>query len=574
VKTLSQFFGKVRLIVANFSLKERAIFITSVMLFCIGVFGGLVAISNRHTSIVPIFGGTYREGIVGSPRFINPVLANSDADHDVSALVYNGLVRSDATGDLIPDLAASWTISPDGKTYTFILKPNLKFQDGKALTSADVAFTVTKIQDPTLKSPLAVAWDGVGVTTPDASTVVFSLQKPYAGFLNQLTIGILPSHIWSSVADANWVQSEYNTEPIGSGPFGVTSVSRSSVGVPQTYSLKAFQGFALGRPLIKHFKIVSFANQDDASAAFKSGSISGLAAVDPSAIASLKSHGTQVLTTQLPRVFGMFFNPSQNPIFADQTVVKAVNLGVDKNALIQSVFDGYAVPLDGPLPQFVDTGTSDIATKQLLAEKMLDADGWKVNPTTGIREKTTTSGKTKTTTPLEFSLSTANTPELEDSAQLIAEQLQKIGVQVDVKIFEIGNLNENVIRPRAFDALLFGEIVQHDTDVYAFWDSSQKADPGLNITGYTNKTVDALLEKALVEPDQSKRFALYDQVSTQLAATAPVVFLYTPDFTYLLSASVQNAAIPPITQSSDRFSLVYQWYIRTDRVWKFFENRD
>ena len=574
MKTLSQFFGKVRLIVANFSWKERAIFVTSVMLFCIGAFFGLVSISNRHTDIVAIFGGTYHEGVVGSPRFINPVLANSDADHDLSALVYNGLVRMDGNGNLIGDLASSWTISPDGKTYTFILKPNLKFQDGKPLTSADVAFTVTKIQDPTLKSPLAVAWDGVGVTTPDATTVVFSLQKPYANFLNQLTIGILPSHIWTNIADDNWIQSQYNTEPIGSGPFRVTSVSRSNVGVPQTYSLKAFSGFALGRPLIKHFDVTSFANQDDASSAFKSGSIDGLAMVDPSAIAGLKSRGTQVLTTQLPRVFGIFFNPQQNPIFADQTVVKALNLSVDKNALIRSVFDGYAVPLSGPLPQLTDTSITDITTNQQLAGKMLDADGWKINPTTGIREKTVTSGKTKTTTQLSFSLSTANTPELENSAQLIADQLQKIGVQVDVKVFEIGNLNANVIRARNFDALLFGEIIQNDTDIYAFWDSSQIADPGLNITGYKNKTVDALLEKALITPDQTARFTLYNQVSTQLAATAPVIFLYSPDFTYLLNPSVHNATIPPITQSSDRFSLVYQWYIRTDRVWKNFENKD
>ena len=159
---------------------------------------------------------------------------------------------------------------------------------------------------------------------------------------------------------------------------------------------------------------------------------------------------------------------------------------------------------------------------------------------------------------------------MENSAQLISSQLQKVGVSVVVKVFEIGNLNTNVIRARNFDALLFGEIIQHDTDVYAFWDSTQKSDPGLNITGYTNKTVDGLLAKALMEPDQMKRYALYTQISTNLAATAPVVFLYTPDFTYLTHTSVRNVAIPPITQSSDRFSLVYQWYTRTDRVWTFF----
>lgn len=570
MKTLSQFFGKVRLIIANFSLQERAAFIGSLAILLIGVFGSLVGISNRYTILTPLYGGTYREGIVGSPRFINPVLANSDADHDLSALVYSGLVRLDATGNLVPDLASAWTISPDGKTYTITLKPDLKFQDGKPITSTDITFTISKIQDASLKSPLAVAWDGVAVANPDPHTVIFSLQKPYAGFLNQLTLGILPAHLWSAIPDDQWIQNELNTEPIGSGPYRVTSVSRSRVGVPQVYSLKAFNDFTLGRPLIKHFEIESFANQDDATTAFKNNSIDGIAMVDPADMKQLTNRGTHVLTTQLPRVFGMFLNPPQNAIFADQTVVKALNLAVDKSAIIQSVFDGYAVPLSGPLPSFVDTGTDDIATRESFAAKMLDNDGWKVNSTTGIREKTITKGKTKTTIPLSFSLSTANTPELENSAQLISDQLQKIGVSVDVKVFEIGNLNTNVIRARNFDALLFGEIIQHDTDIYAFWDSSQKSDPGLNITGYANKIVDGLLAKALVEPDQMKRYALYNQISTNLAATAPVVFLYTPDFTYLTHTSIQNVTIPPITQSSDRFSLVYQWYTRTDRVWKFF----
>ena len=155
----------------------------SVILVVIGIFGGLVTLSNKYTSQVPIFGGTYREGIVGSPRFINPVLASSNPDNDLTALVYSGLVRIDAHGGIIPDLAQSWTISPDGKTYTVNLKPNATFQDGKPLTASDVVFTVSKIQDNNLKSPLSVAWNGVTTTNPDAHTVIFTLQKPYAGFL-------------------------------------------------------------------------------------------------------------------------------------------------------------------------------------------------------------------------------------------------------------------------------------------------------------------------------------------------------------------------------------------------------
>ena len=541
----------------------------SVILVVIGIFGGLVTLSNKYAEQVPIFGGTYREGIVGSPRFINPVLASSNPDNDLTALVYSGLVRIDAHGGLIPDLAQSWTISPDGKTYTVNLKPNATFQDGKPLTASDVVFTVSKIQDNNLKSPLSVAWNGVTTTNPDTHTVMFTLQKPYAGFLSELTLGILPEHIWSTIPDGSWTTSKYETEPIGSGPFQVVGVSRSSIGAPQKITLTAFKNFTLGKPLMKNFVMNCFDNENDALHAFSTHHIDGIAALSSSDLVTLTNNHTTTIATPLPRVFGIFLNPSQNKILADQNVVKALNLAIDKTSLITTVFNGYAQAINGPLPTSIDT-PADFSTKQALAEKILDADGWKLNPTTGLREKTIASGKTKTNTSLSFSLSTGNTPELEQAAQLIANQYQAIGVHVDVKIFETGTLNGQVIRTRDFQGLLFGELLTHDTDVYAFWHSSQKADPGLNITGYTDKIVDGILEQAIVQTDPAKRADLYQTLTEDLAKDAPVVFLYTPDFLYLTDNHVHNVTIPPMSVTSDRFSLVYQWYLQTDRVWKMF----
>ena len=440
------------------------------------------------------------------------------------------------------------------------------FQDGKPLTSADVAFTISKIQDVTLKSPLRVAWDGVTVSAPDPATVVFALAKPYAGFTNQLTVGILPQHLWGDLTDEQWLTSQYNSEPIGSGPYKVSSVSRSRVGVPQSINMTAFRAFALGEPFIKHFLVESFANADDAESAFSAGSIQGLASIDSGDVSTAKTSHVQVLTTPAPRVFGLFFSPAKNKIFADQSVVKAINLAIDKNAVIQNALGGYGHALSGPLPSLVDPSTTDAETKRALAVKMLDADGWKLNAQTGIRQKTV--GKAVQT--LSFSISTANTPELSESANLIADQLATIGVHADVKVFELGTLNQGVIRGRDFEALLFGEIVRHDTDIYAFWNSSQRSDPGLNITGYANKRVDALLASAVAEADPSKRMAIYDQISAQLASSAPVAFLYAPDFIYLVDSSVHNADIPAIADPSDRFAQVNQWYVQTDRVWNAF----
>ena len=562
----TSFSQKVLLVIANLTSKERAVFICSIVLISIGIFGGLVHISDMYTTSVPLFGGTYREGIVGSPRFVNPVLANSSADNDLVSLVYSGLAQVNQDGNLEPSLASSWDISPNGTVYTVALKPGLVFQDGKPLTANDVVFTIQKIQDPNLNSPLQVAWNGVTVSATDDHTVIFTLQKPYADFLSQLTLGILPEHIWKTIPDNDWQTSKFNTEPIGSGPYKLKHVSRSEIGIPQNYTLIAFKKFILGKPWIKRFIVVCLANQTDAYNAFAGGSIDGLSLVNSEDVESVKNSHTLVTTEPLPRVFGVFFNPIKNSTFSDHQVITALNLALDKASIIQSVFKGYATALNGPLPESVDTNTDDYATKQALAEKILDSDGWKVNPATGIRQKKI--GKQMTS--LSFSLSTANTPELEESAQLISDEYAQIGVHVEVKIFEIGTLNENVIRGRDFEALLFGQAISHDTDIYAFWDSSQKADPGLNITSYTNKTVDKWLQQAIAEPDQTKRFALYQLVTAQLSKDAPVAFLYTPDFVYLMNSRVHHAVVPPISVSSDRFALVSTWYLHTDKIWNVF----
>lgn len=544
-------------------MRERVIFVALLGILAVGIFGGIVSLSNMFAKRVPVRAGSFSEGIVGSPRFINPVLANSGADDDLTALVFSGLAKKAADGNPVPDLAESWTISPDGKTYSVILRPDLSFHDGKPLTSSDVAFTITKIQDPALKSPLRVAWEGVSVETPDDRTIVFSLAKPYAGFLDQLTVGILPEHIWTNIPDENWQTSAYNSEPVGAGSYRVSSVSRSRTGVVESVSLEAFGRRAGGAPYVKNMTVESFANTDDAEEAFASGSIDALSAVAPESVASLADSGVNVITTPMPRVFGLFLNPSKNKAFADQQVIKAINLYVDKQAIVDGVFQGYAHALSGPLPQFSGTQASELETRRSLAEKTLDNAGWKINPKTGIREKTIG----KAVSPLTFSISTANTPELQATAQLVSSQLQGLGIGTSVKVFEIGTLNQSVIRARDFEGLLFGEIVRHDTDIYAFWHSSQKSDPGLNITGTTNKTIDAELESALRETDPAKRMAIYQNVSTNLAASAPVVFLYSPDFVYLVSKSIQNVSIPAISDPSDRFSAIGSWYIETDRVW-------
>jgi len=184
---------------ASFSRKQFLIFIT---IFVIA-FVSMVMLISRVNSIflveVPEKGGEVTEGIVGVPTLVNPVIAISDADKDLSMLVYSGLMRKTPEGEFITDLAESYEISPDGTSYTFIIKKDAKFHDGKHVTSDDVIFTIEKIKDPIIKSPRKLGWDGVSVSKKDDYTVVFTLAKSYISFMDNMTIGILPSHLWKNV---------------------------------------------------------------------------------------------------------------------------------------------------------------------------------------------------------------------------------------------------------------------------------------------------------------------------------------------------------------------------------------
>jgi peptide/nickel transport system substrate-binding protein len=187
--------------------------------------------------------------------------------------------------------------------------------------------------------------------------------------------------------------------------------------------------------------------------------------------------------------------------------------------------------------------------------------GWKLNPETGIRSK---SGKV-----LSFNISTADTAELKYTAQIIQKQLREVGIETELQVFQLNDLENSVIKKRSFDALLFGQFIRNDADLYAFWHSSQKDSGGLNITGYSNKNLDSLIEKLFGTIDETTRIQTLNTVKKELSG-APVIWLYRPDFIYALRRPVYGIHLANLISKHDRFATIYQWYLQTDTVWKLF----
>ena len=579
-KSISNFLlplkNKIRLAISSFSKKERVVFLFFVFTLILSTIVLLENVNKKFMVSVPTEGGTLTEGIVGSPRFVNPILTYSPTDNDLVSIIYSGLMRKNTDGTLSPDLAEKYDISKDGLTYTFTLKDKIFFQDGKPLTASDIIFTINKIKDPIVKSPKKVNWDGVSIEKINEKTIRFTLKQPYASFLENTTIGILPEHLWASGTNTPIEINELNTNPVGSGPYQLKKTGRESSGLISSYELSAFNKFIKGLPYIKTITFNFYPNEDELISALESGKVQQASSITPENAEVLKNKNYKIESSVLPRVFGLFFNQNQNQIFTDKNVVKAMNLAIDKDRIIREVLKGYGVVIDDPIPPnmiaYQKLGEEDNRTREeslIEAKNVLEKDGWKIGAS-GYLEKTTTVKKKKSTTELSFSISTGNTPELAKTAELIKENLTAIGVKVNVKTFETGNLNQTVIRPRKYDALLFGQIINHESDLFAFWHSSQRKDPGLNIAMYTNAKVDKILEDASTTTDEISRVKKYAQFEDEIKKDMPAIFLYSPELIYVVSKELKGISIDHITSASDRFLNSYSWYLKTDDIWEIF----
>ncbi|MCE9585003.1 hypothetical protein K8Q94_00010 [Candidatus Nomurabacteria bacterium] len=253
-----------------------------------------------------------------------------------------------------------------------------------------------------------------------------------------------------------------------------------------------------------------------------------------------------------------------------------MDLAVDKDHIVREVLGGYGIAIEDPIPpnmiNYQKLGSENkISYEEQVskAKEILDKDGWKINEE-GFLEKVSGTKNKKTTQRLEFSISTGNAPELAETANFIKEDLETIGIKVEVKTFEVGNLNQSVIRPRKYDALLFGQIINNESDLFAFWHSSQRNDPGLNVAMYTNAKVDKILEDAFITVDEASRVKKYAQFEDEIKKDMSAVFLYSPDFIYVVSKKLKGLSIDHIVSPADRFSNSYLWYSSTNNVWKIF----
>jgi peptide/nickel transport system substrate-binding protein len=529
------------------------------------------ALNDKYSILTPTSGGEIAEGIVGTPRFVNPALALTRADQDVTALVYRGLLKIGADGELQNDIAESVTAAEDGLTYNVILRRDVKFHDSTPLTAHDVAYTIQLIQDADLKSPLRGNWTDVLVEEVGEYELNIILKDAYAPFLENFTVGIMPAHIWGNLSISQMPFSQLNTEPVGSGPFEVTAARRDATGIITHYTLDAFRENDV-QPKLDTIELFFFQNESDLIEALAQKEIDATAYISNENIESATTKNLSIFEQSLPRTFGIFFNQNRSSVLRDEAARKALTTVINRDELIEKTLFGHGVPIQTPTTfgsLEIESQEGEEETDQLdsteQAVQILEDGGWLKN-NLGLWEKQIDGGLVT----LSITIKTSNSPLFSSLVESIAAQWQTIGVEVSVEQYEQTGLVQSVIRTRDFQALLFGLDMNRTQDLYPFWHSSQRDDPGLNIAEYTNLTVDRLLEAARTEQDSTVREEYLAEASQIIAQEMPAIFLFQPTLSYLVHSDITISPMRELGRPADRFTTIANWHTESESLWSFF----
>lgn len=544
------------------SQKERLIIrvLIAATLICLSFL--LIRFYQRHVEYLPQQGGSYTEAIVGQPTYINPILAQGDVDRDITVLIYSGLFRYNEQLELVPDLAESYELSEDKKTYTVHLREGVQWHNENELLADDILYTIETVQDPDFNSPFYSNFRGVMVERIDDHTVTFTLDEPFAPFLSNLTLGILPGHIWSDVAPANFKLAEYNTKPIGSGPYAFKEFVKDRSGIIKSYTLERNENYYSQLPYIDTIVMKLYPDFESAIDALKGGAVEGISYVPNEHWDTLSAKkGITIYPLQLPQYTAVFFNQKNN-LLKNQELKKALANAVDRNRILEEALMGHGNIISAPILEGFLGYSAEIggyAYDPAQAAAQLDELDWTVPEEGGLR--------TKDDSELKFSLTTVDQPEYLKTADILRENWEAVGVGIELKIMNPLRVDKEVIRPRNYEAFLYGEILGSDPDPYPFWHSSQSLDGGLNLSNYYNKEVDQLLEEARQIENTDERTQKYTDFQLIIVDEMPALFLYSPSYDHAMIREIKGVTTERITIPSDRFNGITNWYIKTRLGW-------
>jgi len=518
----------------------------------------LFARSQETTTVAS--GGTYAEGVVDKIATINPLYATTDSEQAASGLVYASLLRLDETGHLRPELAMSYVVSEDGKTYLIKLRNNVRWSDGEKFTADDVVFTVELMKNPSVSSPLFDRWRNIKVERIDDLEVAFTLRDMLASFPFMLDFGILPAHVLKDVnpADIKNTLANNPSKMVGTGAFSYHG-KEVLKGDQTVFKFVANEHHFRGVPRLNTLTIRTYATSSDLLEGFRLDEVNaavGLNVREATKSLDILSYANLIEIPSGDAVFALFNNSGE--VTKDLAVREALRLGIDRSivraavtpksekGLKLKIVPTLETPLTPGLIASVDELKQPDYNPQAAAEK-LDAAGWKLNDS-GKRAK---DGRT-----LKLSVVTVKDTDYELAAKSLAEQWRGMGIEVELTAADPSNVQQNFLIPRAYDVLVYQFHLGADPDIYIYWTSSQANARGLNFANYQSKLADVTLNNARTQLDPSKRAVNYASfVKNYWLADATAIALYRPNYYYLTHNDVSGlSGTMPLLEKSTRFA--------------------
>ncbi len=517
--------------------------------------------------VKPTEGGVYSEALIGSFGRLNPVLDYyNQADRDVDRLIYCGLVRFGDRGVPESDLAESWGISADGKVYNFSIRSNAVWHDGKAIVADDVLFTIDLFRNDQIPLPQdqRELWKQVQVEKLDDRTLQFRLPEAYAPFLDYLTFGILPKHVWENVSADQLANADLNLKPVGCGPFKFDHLTSES-GQVKSVTLTAFEEYYVRRAYIDQIIFHYFPDAASALAAYQEGDVMGIGHVSEEILpAALSEEGLNLYSGRLPELTLIYLNlkNSDVPFFQTTAIRSALLMGINRQWIIDRILGGQSMVADGPVFPGMWAYYDKITHVGYDAEKalsMLKIEGYTIPAEGG-------SVRAKEGVALTFEMVYPDDAKHKAIAEAIQKDWAQLGVQVNLKAVPYQALISQYLEPRTYQAALVDLNLSRspDPDPYPFWDQAQ-INGGQNYAQWDDRQASEYLEKARVSPDMDERTQDYRNFQVRFASEMPALPLFYPVYSYGVDNQIQNVRVGFFFDPSDRFNTILEWYLRAKR---------
>lgn len=538
---------------------------------------GALLLSQRPEPLSPVSepvaepaeGGIYAEGLTGALMRLNPLLDSSnEADRAIDRLLFSGLMRFDDRGIPQGDLADSWGISRDGTIYNFSLRSNATWHDGQPVTSDDVLFTLELMQaeGSPLPADLVQFWQQIQVTRLDERTLQFQLPEAFAPFMDYLTFGVLPAHLLGELSLAEVIDSPFNVQPVGSGPYRFAELLVEN-GEIAGVVLSAYAGYYGQTAFVEQIAFRYYPDEASLWAAYQAGEISGLGQVAQEILGQVLADETlKTYTSRLPQL-GMIFLNLDNPevpFFQEASIRRALLMAINRQRMLDALFNGQAILADGPIlpgTWAYYNGLERVAYDPEAAITLLRQAGYTI-PAAGGNLRTNDEG-----TQLAFELLYPDDALHRGVAEQLQADWRRIGADVSLVAVSYDTLVGEHLDTRVYQAALVDINLSRspDPDPYPFWHQAQISG-GQNYSKWDDRQASEYLEQARITTDLAERQRLYNNFQVRWSSELPALPLYYPVYTYAVSAEMQGVSVGPLFEAADRLGNITSWFLVTKKA--------